>query len=266
MPRAFGGEQQPGKVTLISTDCIVLHVQDYLESSRIVRLVAREHGVQSVLARGARRPRSRFGPSLDLFASGVVQFVLKPGRELSNLSGFELTRSRMGLAADLDRFAGASALAELALRFAHPDPHDESFDVFTRALDEITESAAGSSTDLGLAAAWRYVAALGFGPTLDRCCSCGAEVPSDRPAPFSHHGGGVVCAKCVRTLPVGRDLPADARATVAAWLAHEQVVALSDLERRAHLRLLREFLHHHMGDGRAFRALDGWEARLRRPA
>ena len=38
------------------------------------------------------------------------------------------------------------------------------------------------------------------------------------------------------------------------------------LERRAHLRLLREFLHHHMGDGRAFRALDGWEARLRRPA
>ena len=42
--------------------------------------------------------------------------------------------------------------------------------------------------------------------------------------------------------------------------------ALSDLEQRAHLRLLREFLHHHMGDGRALRALDGWEARLRRPA
>ena len=34
----------------------------------------------------------------------------------------------------------------------------------------------------------------------------------------------------------------------------------------AHLRLLREFLHHHMSDGRTLRALDGWEARLRRPA
>lgn len=253
-------------MTFITTDAIVLHVQDYLESSRIVRLATREHGVQSVLARGARRPRSRFGPSLDLFASGVAQFTLKPGRELSNLSGFDLTRSRMGLAADLDRFAGASALAELALRFAQADPHDDAFDVLGRSLDEIAESPAGSSTDHGLASAWRYVAALGFGPTMNRCCSCSAELPPDRAAPFSHHGGGVVCGHCVRSVPVGRELPADARAAMSAWLEDEQVPPLSELARRAHLRLLREFLHHHMGDGRALRALDGWEASLRRPA
>jgi recombinational DNA repair protein (RecF pathway) len=39
-------------MTFVSTDAIVLHVQDYLESSRIVRLATRELGVQSVLARG----------------------------------------------------------------------------------------------------------------------------------------------------------------------------------------------------------------------
>src|SRR5688572_1752229 len=105
-------------MTLVSTDAIVLHVQDYLESSRIVRLATREHGVQGVLARGARRPRSNIGSSLDLFAIGVAQFTLKPARELSNLSRFDVTRSRMGIAADLDRFAGASALAEFAARFA----------------------------------------------------------------------------------------------------------------------------------------------------
>jgi DNA repair protein RecO (recombination protein O) len=253
-------------MTLVSTDAIVLHVQDYLESSRIVRLATRELGVQSVLARGARRPRSRFGSSLDLFASGAAQFTLKPGRELSNLSGFDLTRSRMGLAADLDRFAGASALAELALRFAHADPHDDAFEVLGRSLDELSESPAGSATDHALAGAWRYVAVLGFGPTLDRCCSCAAELPPDRPAPFSHHGGGVVCGQCARDVSAGRELPADARAAVSAWLAGEQAPLLSDLARRAHLRLLREFLHHHMGDGRALRALDGWEASLRRPA
>ena len=253
-------------MTFVSTDAIVLHVQDYLESSRIVRLATRELGVQSVLARGARRPRSRFGSSLDLFATGVAQFTVKPGRELSNLSGFDLTRSRLGLAADLDRFAGASALAELALRFAHADPHDDAFEVLGRSLDAITESPAGSSTDHGLAGAWQYVAALGFGPTLDRCCSCAVELPPDRPASFSHHGGGVVCAPCARNVPVGRELPVDARAAVSAWLAGEQAPPLDDLTRRAHLRLLREFLHHHMGDGRALRALDGWEASLRRPA
>lgn len=253
-------------MTLVATDAIVLHVQDYLESSRIVRLATREHGVQSVLARGSRRPRSRFGSSLDLFASGVAHFTLKPGRELSNLSGFDLTRSRLSLAADLDRFTSASALAELAIRFAHADPHDDALEVLGRSLDEIAGAPEGLSTDYALAAAWRYVSALGFRPTMDQCCSCGALLPVDRPAPFSHHGGGVVCERCIRGLSVGRKLPADARAAVAAWLALEQGPALSDLARRAHLRLLREFLHHHLGDGRALRALDGWEARLRRPA
>lgn len=253
-------------MTLVATDAIVLHVQDYLESSRIIRLATREHGVQSVLARGARRAKSRFGSSLDLFASGVAHFTLKPGRELSNLTGFDLTRSRLALAEQLDRFAGASVLAEMALRFAHADPHDDAFDVLSRSLDDIAESRNGDSTDRALAGAWRYVAALGFGPTLDRCCTCGADVAMDRAAPFSHHGGGIVCAKCVRTVAPGRDLPAEARRVIAAWLGSEPSNELDDPSRRAHLRLLREFLHHHMSDGRSLRALDGWEERLRKPA
>jgi DNA repair protein RecO (recombination protein O) len=253
-------------MSLIVTDAIVLHVQDYLESSRIVRLATHEHGVQSVLARGARRSRSKFGSSLDLFASGVAQFTLKPGRELSNLSGFDLTRSRMALAADLDRFAGASALAELAMRFAHADPHDTSLDVLGTSLDEISSAPPGLSTESGLAAAWRYVAALGFAPALDSCCSCGSALSLGRAAPFSHHGGGVVCERCKRMVSIGRELPAEARSMIQTWLTHGPNDHLSDLEKRAHLRLLREFLHHHMSDGRTLRALDGWEARLRRPA
>jgi DNA repair protein RecO (recombination protein O) len=253
-------------MTLIATDAIVLHVQDYLESSRIIRLATREHGVQSVLARGARKPRNKFGASLDLFASGVAHFPLRPGRDLSNLAGFDLTRSRMSLAADLDRFAAASALVELALRFVHADPHDDAFDVLGTSLDEIGGSPAGESTDQAIAAAWRYVAALGFAPALDRCCSCGSDVNTDRAIPFSHRGGGVVCPRCVQAVPVARDLPADARQAIIGWLAHERIVLQGDLARRAHLRLLREFLQHHMSDGTTLRALDGWEARLRRPA
>jgi DNA repair protein RecO (recombination protein O) len=253
-------------MTLIATDAVVLHMQDYLESSRIIRLATREHGVQSVLARGARRPRNKFGASLDLFASGVAHFPLRPGRDLSNLAGFDLTRSRMAIAADLDRFAAASALVELALRFAHADPHDDAFDVLGTSLDEVAESPVGESTDFAIAAAWRYVAALGFAPALDRCCSCGADVQADRVLPFSHRGGGVVCPRCVQSVPIARDLPADARQAIVGWLARERITLQGELARRAHLRLLREFLQHHMSDGKALRALDGWEARLRRPA
>ena len=46
-------------MSLLVTDAIVLHAFDYLESSRIIRLLTREAGVQSALARGARKSRGQ---------------------------------------------------------------------------------------------------------------------------------------------------------------------------------------------------------------
>ena len=78
---------------LLVTEAIVLHAFDYLESSRIIRLLTRDAGVQSVLARGARRSRGRDGSALDLFAEGSAQIYIKPNRDLHNLGGFELDLS-----------------------------------------------------------------------------------------------------------------------------------------------------------------------------
>src|SRR5690348_8433881 len=107
-------------MTLLVTDAIVLHSFDYLESSRILRLLTREAGIRSVLARGARRSQRRFGggAALDLYAEGSAELHVKPGRELDTLGGFDLARARPQIAAHLDRFNGAAAVAELALRFA----------------------------------------------------------------------------------------------------------------------------------------------------
>ena len=103
---------------LLATEAIVLHAFDYLESSRIIRLLTREAGVQSALARGARKSRGRYGTALDLFAEGSAQLYVKPNRELHNLASFEISRSRGELAEDIGRFTAASTIAELALRFA----------------------------------------------------------------------------------------------------------------------------------------------------
>ena len=55
-------------MSTLVTEAIVLHAFDYLETSRIIRLMTREAGVQSVLARGARNSRKRFGNAGDLFS------------------------------------------------------------------------------------------------------------------------------------------------------------------------------------------------------
>ena len=243
----------------LRTEAVVLHAFDYLETSRILRLATREAGVQSVLARGARRPKSRYGTALDLFASGSAEIYTKAGRELHTLASFEVTRSRGQLAADLDRFTAASAIVELAMRFASAESHAELFDTLIDTLDKIGASGAGASTDAALAGAWQLIAHLGFAPSIDLCAMCHASVPTDVGASFSHPSGGVLCRRCAQLARASRVLPADARAALRAWMGGESAALVDNAARRAHQRLLREFLSEHLTDGRPLRAYDVWE-------
>ncbi|MFP5354660.1 MAG: DNA repair protein RecO [Gemmatimonadota bacterium] len=244
---------------LVTTDAVVLHAFDYLESSRIIRLATRDAGLQSVIARGARTSRRRFGMGLDLFASGSAQIQWNPGRELQQLVGFDLATARGALAADLERFSAASALAELVLRFAAGDESGEVFAELTRALDAVADASPARARDRGLAAAWRVVASLGFAPSLDRCSICHAPLADDGHVTFTRAAGGAVCPSCAGGVPRGRALPAEAWAALRAWIAGRDVAVEDPAMRRAHLRLLREFLEQHLSDGRPLRAFETWE-------
>lgn len=244
---------------LLVTDAIVLHAFDYSETSRILRLATREAGVVSVLARGARRSTKRFGSALDLFAEGVADIMVRDQRDLQTLCGFDVRRARPELAADLGRFAGASTLAELVLRFSTDDPQDSLFDSLARALDALSVALPDDTRAATLAGAWRLVGELGFAPSLETCSACHGPVAADLPLPFSHAAGGVLCVRCARVHQAGRTLPPDERARLGAWMTAGDTSPLSDRDSRAHQRLLREFLNEHLTNGRALRAFEMWE-------
>jgi DNA repair protein RecO (recombination protein O) len=243
---------------LLVTEAVVLHVFDYLESSRIFRLATREAGVRSVLARGARRSRRRFGSALDLFASGTAELHTKPGRDLDTLGGFDVTIARPQLAQELSRFVGASAIAELTLRFGGEAADPGLFETVVDALDAIGAAAASEAREAALAGAWRIITELGLAPTVDVCSSCQASIALSETVLFSHPTGGAMCARCARLAPTGRILPAEARAALRAWSSGIHV-SMAPNEAKAHQRLLREFLTEHLTDGRPLRAFEVWE-------
>jgi DNA repair protein RecO (recombination protein O) len=244
---------------LIVTEAIVLHAFDYSETSRILRLATRESGVLSVLARGARRSTKRFGSALDLFAEGTVEVAVREQRDLQTLCAFDLTQSRPALAADLGRFAGAAALAELMLRFATDERQVTLFDALSRSLDALAAAPPDETREVTLAGAWRLVGELGFAPSLDACSACHSPVALADALPFSHAAGGVLCATCARSHPAGRTLPPTERARLGAWMADERTGRMSDPDSRAHQRLLREFLREHLAQDRGLRAFEMWE-------
>jgi DNA repair protein RecO (recombination protein O) len=246
-------------MTQLVTDAIVLHAFDYLESSRILRLVTRDGGVRSALARGARKSSKRFGAALDLFAQGTADLHTKPGRELDTLSAFDIVRVRHSLAGDLARFAGASMIAELTLRFARDVADPGLFDAVETTLDELAVATNDRARDAALGGAWRILAELGFGPTIDDCAECHAAIAADVSATFSHRAGGTLCDRCGRLARAGRLLPSTARDALRDWLrgAPHPVTDLNAV--RAHQRVLREFLREHLADDRPLNAFDVWE-------
>ncbi len=255
---------------ILVTDAIVLHAFDYLESSRILKLVTRDGGVRSVLARGMRRSSRRFGAALDLFAQGTAELHTKAGRDLDTLGAFDVALARPRLAADLGRFTGAGAIAELALRFGGDAADAGLFDSVANAFDDLADAAPTATADVALAGAWRVLAQLGIAPLVDGCVECHQAIDAGLAAMFSHPVGGVLCARCAHLARGGRTIPADARDALRAWLGGE-THALNDPQAvRAHQRLLREFLREHLADDKQLRAFDAWAggtwSALRRPA
>ena len=246
-------------MSLVVSDAIVLHSFDYLESSRILKIVTREAGVRSVLARGARRSKARFGSALDLYAQGTAELHVKPGRELDTLASFEVTRARPQLALQLARFTGASAIAELTLRFVRDAADSSLFDAIAAAFDDIAASMPDRTRDVTLGGAWRVLAELGVAPTLDTCADCHSPIEPEQAVMFSHPSGGALCPRCGRLARSGRTLPPDARGALRGWLSGEDVRLSSVQDVRAHQRLLREFLREHLADDRPLRAFDVWE-------
>ncbi len=240
------------------TEAIVLHAFDYLETSRILRLLTREAGVQSVLARGARRSRKRFGSAMDLFAQGVAEIHVRPNRELQTLGALDITRARAALGQDVGRFTGASMISEIVLRF----PYEEAagiFDTVEECLDRIAAAPPENTLEAALGGAWRIIAELGFTPALDVCANCHAPLDSTTSATFSHSLGGALCKLCSTGASATRTLPPGARDALRTWISGERVDDLAVADARAHQRLLREFFQHHLGTDRELRAFRVWE-------
>lgn len=246
-------------MSLLVTEALVLHMSDYLESSRILRVATREAGVQSVVARGARNSRKRFGSAVDLFAVGQAQIDMRPGRDLHTLMAFEVSRAQPQLAADLARFSAAAAIAECALRVMHEEAAPVVYDGLIDAFDALGRCSGPQTVSTAIGALWRLVRDAGFAPALEFCAECHTPIPEDMDAHFSHEAGGVLCADCAARSPARRRLPASARQTIIRWM-DEKDTELSHNEAKAHQRLLREFIAQHVTSGRPLKAFANWEA------
>src|SRR5688500_4536516 len=240
-------------MALATTRALVLQSFPYSETSKVLRLYTLEHGLRSVMAKGALRPKSRYGGVLEPFTEGTATFYLKEGRDLHTLSGFDLVRSRQALGRSLVGFAGASLLAEVVMRTGTEEPHPALYETLVHAWDVVAQ-AEGPAEALAasLAGAWSVVVLLGFEPQAGACVHCGREVADDEPVRFDASAGGVACTFC---RPAGRVLDPESRAELRRMLLGE--VPQGGVARpKTQGALLRAFLEAQLSQERPFRSME----------
>lgn len=238
-------------MSLVTTDSIILQVFPYGDTSKILRLLTASHGLRSVIAKGALRPRSRFGGVLEPFAAGVATIYVREGRELQTLGGFELERSRRRLGSDLLRFGGASLIVELVVRTGSEESQPRLFHCVRETLERLQDCDAATLEGTVLSGTWALVSLLGFAPQLDTCMNCGRNIDAAEETRFDYAAGGVRCMPCGARAS-GKRLPPHARSALAQLMSGREAA----LERtEGHWRLLTMFLNHHVLEGGSLRSL-----------
>ncbi len=138
---------------------------DFSETSQTVSLFCREQGLLRGIAKGARREKGRFSGGIDLLTRGEVVAIVKPGRDLSILTDWDLQEVFRGA-----RSAYRLHVAELyVLDLVHHmitdlDPHPALWDQTLLALRTIDEERDVASALVRFQ--WAALAETGSQPNL----------------------------------------------------------------------------------------------------
>ena len=236
---------------------LVLRGYRMSESSKVVVIYTREIGKVRLAARGARRPKSRFGASLEPITWGSYVYSRREGRDLQTLTEGDILYAFDGLKRDYRRMAHASAVCDLLDHMTADE--DRNGVLCSVALESLrwTESVGAEAIELPL---WYFqlkaASALGYRPHLSGCVRCGTRLP-DSGIRFSAVEGGTVCAQCG-----SNGSPLD-KPTVA-YLEHIQTGrpdridtdVFERIDREKVRGLLRTYLDYHLESRRRIRSLD----------
>ncbi len=183
------------------TQAVVLRSIRYGEADRVLHLYTAARGRIGAIAKGSRKPRSRFGGRLEPFFR--LDMVLHEGRgELATVTGVHTVDGYPSLRESGPALAAAARGCDAVLRLLDSsEANPAAYNLLCRYLSLLDGSDEGRETDgaagLGTALAFRLKLALaaGFAPELTACSRCGEP---DGLTAFSGAAGGVVCGACER--------------------------------------------------------------------
>ena len=191
------------------------------DTDRIVTILARGHGKIRAVAKGVRKPGSRFGARLEPTSHIALQ-CYRGRSELDVVTQVETIDANRGLREHYGCLTHAVSMLEATDQVAQD--REQNTALYRMLVGALRTLAADPSPLVSAAFFWKLLALEGFHPMLDACARCGEE--SDPFPAFDLFDGGVLCESCGRL--GGRRLPPESLALLRQILGGELRNALAE--------------------------------------
>ncbi len=195
------------------SEALVLRSYPYREADLIVSFFTRDRGKLRGIARGVRRPKSRFGASVERLSHSRISYFQKDNLELVRIDRGELLSPALTMRADFPVSLALDSIAEIADEIL-PDhePQDAYFRLLTHVIEAIAENPCASSSSGPSATVQRALTYFqlwslrlsGLLPPLNACLETGEVFEPEQIAWFERSRQGLFTAafKTVNSWPL----------------------------------------------------------------
>lgn len=235
---------------LRDSEAIILRSYSLGEADRLVSFLSRSMGRMRGVAQGARRPKSRFGSSLELLSHVRIWWYERETRELVRISQCELDESFLSAQSDYDCGVALGLISEITETILpEREASDASFRLLLLAARAISGCASAPATDPLATRTRKPLAPVtyfclwtvklgGWMPELNFCTKCKRDLEAGAFASVVRPG--LLCTEC--RLPGYRALKGSS-ITLARRMFQEklEVFANAQIEDDA-LKGLRDYL------------------------
>lgn len=180
---------------LHESEAIILRSYPLGEADRLVSFLSRAIGRVRGVAAGSRRPKSRFGSTLERLSHIRIWFFEKETRELVRISQCEMIESFIDAFSDYASSIALSLFSEVTEAVL---PEHEASDANFRLLllsSQVVKHSRKSELPLAYFALWT-VKLGGWLPSLDRCGRCSRALALGDAIHFLSSASAIACGNC----------------------------------------------------------------------
>lgn len=179
---------------MIRTQGVVLRYTDFKESDRMLTLFSPKYGKMSILARGCRKPKSKFLSVTQLFAYG--EYILLRKGDIYILTQGDIIDTFFDIRVDVEKYAYASYVIDLVEEvIVAGEQNTPLFYLLLQVLSYFAYSDL-NPRDITHIFELKLADIMGYRPDLDSCMVC--SLPVSNPVYFSPSKGGLICSECYK--------------------------------------------------------------------